>query len=180
MKMERKFNTLKLEEYFYFIDNHKSYKDFNTLGLYRSIIENENLNELERILVRDYAHKYFKKSFNFLQIKDPYTYIAVSTIAQELTKGDEEKLWNDVYRNQKKILKDKKIKHRNFGFYSKHNCGYDTCPMNGMMIKQGSWMAEFDMAIGNKNKWMAKVKSNRNKSERKREKQIIENELSDE
>lgn len=41
MKINRKFNTLNFKEYLYFIENHKQFSDFNTLGLYRSIIENE-------------------------------------------------------------------------------------------------------------------------------------------
>ncbi len=37
MEIGQKFNTLNLKEYEFFIDNYKDYKDFNTLGLYRSM-----------------------------------------------------------------------------------------------------------------------------------------------
>ena len=119
MEIGRKFNTFTLEEYFFYIDNHKKYKDFNTLGLYRSIVENENLTIEEKLNVREYAHKIFKKTFDFLQLKDPWTFKEVTYLGQELTRGDEEKIWSDIRKNQQRILADKKIKHRNFGEYSK-------------------------------------------------------------
>jgi hypothetical protein len=61
-----RFNTFTKDEYFFFIDHHKKYSDFNTLGLYRSIIENEKLALNDKIAVRDYAHKLFQKTFDFL------------------------------------------------------------------------------------------------------------------
>ena len=109
---------LQLEEYFFYIDNHKKYKDFNTLGLYRSIVENEKLTLDNKLAVREYAHKVFRKSFNFLQLKDPKTYVEVEHLGEELTKVDEQNIWDNVKQNQQKILKAKKIKHRNFGEYS--------------------------------------------------------------
>ena len=174
MEIGQKFNTLTKEEYFFFIDNHKKYSDFNTLGLYRSIIENEKLALADKIEIRDYAHKTFQKTFDFLQLKDPKTYFEVSVIGQVITKGDEVQIWNDIKANQQKILADKKIKHRNFGDYSKHNCGYDHCPYNGLMIKQGSWLAEGNMHFNSdKNKYSGKIKSDRLKKERKNEQQTI-------
>jgi len=121
MEIGQKFNKLTLGEYFFYIDNHKKYKDFNTLGLYRSIVENDKLSLDDKIQVREYSHKTFKKTFDFLQLKDPKVYFEVSTLGQVLTKGDEEKIWNDILKNQQRILSDKRIKHRNFGQYSKHN-----------------------------------------------------------
>jgi len=88
MEIGRKFNTFTLTEYFFYIDNHKKYKDFNTLGLYRSIVENEYLTIEEKLTVREYAHKIFKKTFDFLQLKDPWTFKAVTYLGQELTRGD--------------------------------------------------------------------------------------------
>lgn len=177
MEIGKQFKCLTYDEYFFFIDNHKKYSDFNTLGLYRSLFENEKLNIEEKIRVRDYANGLFQKSFDFLQIKDPWTYIKVTTLGQELTSGDKEELWRKIFVAQEKILKDKRIKHRNFGEYSKHNCGYETCPMNGIMTKQGSFLAEYGMCIGNINKYIQKQKSERRKSDRKNENQIIKKEL---
>jgi len=174
MEIGQKFNKLTLKEYFFYIDNHKRYTDFNTLGLYRSIIENNKLDIADKIEVRDYAHRKFKKTFDFLQLKDPKTYFDVTTIGKDLTKADELEIWNDIIDNQQKILAYKRIKHRNFGEYSKHNCGYDTCPLNGIMIKQGSTISESHMYFqSDKDGHSGKIKSDKRKSERKKEKQMI-------
>jgi hypothetical protein len=181
MKIEQKFNTLTKEEYFFFIDNYKKYSDFNTLGLYRSIIENEKLNLADKIEVRDYAHKIFQKTFYFLQLKDPATFFKISTIGQALTEGDEYKIWDDIRLNQQKILTDKKIKHRNFGTYSKHHCGYDWCPYNGLMIRQGSGLAETSIHFdSDKNKFACKIKSDKLKKERRIIKQTIKKNIENE
>lgn len=177
MQIGKKFNTLNVKEYFSCIDNHKKYTDFNTLGLYRSICENEKLTLEEKLAVREYAHRFFRKSFDFLQLKDPLTFVKVNYLGQELTKGDEEKIWDDLSIQQQKILKDKRIKHRNFGIYSKHNCGYETCIYNGLMIRQGSWLTEGTLHFdSDKNKYESKIKSERRKFDRKNEKQLIRKE----
>ncbi|QRR04036.1 hypothetical protein HWI92_03910 [Dyadobacter sandarakinus] len=174
MEIGQKFNKLTLKEYFFYIDNYKKYTDFNTLGLYRSIIENDKLHLADKIEVREYAHKIFKNTFDFLQLKDPKTYFDITTIGQELTKADERQLWNNIIDNQQKILADKKFGYRNFGDYSKHNCGYETCPLNGLMIRQGSTISEAHMTFNSdKNKYAAKDKSDRRKTDRKNEKEII-------
>lgn len=178
MNIERKFNQLTIDEYLFFIDNYKKYKDFNTLGLYRSIVENEKLTLDEKLKVREYAHKTFQKTFDFLQLKDPKVFFEVSTLGQELTEGDRLRIWDDIRLNQQKILNDKKIKHRNFGTYSKHNCGYPDCAWNGLMIRRGSWLADGNMHfVGDKNKYQKKLKSERVKSDRRKVKQIINIEL---
>ncbi|AWA30995.1 hypothetical protein HYN48_13395 [Flavobacterium magnum] len=177
MEIGKQFNSLRFEDYFFYIDNYKKYSDFNTLGLYRSLSENEKLNLEQKISIRDYANKIFEKTFNFLQVKDPWTYITVQTLGLELTDGDKEEMWRKIFINQEKILREKRIKHKNFGEYSKHNCGYETCPMNGIMIKQGSFMADYEMCIGNINRYVQKQKSEKRKSDRKSESQIINNEL---
>ncbi len=181
LQINRKFNTLSLEEYIYFIDNYKKYTDFNMLGLYRSLLENSIINTTDKIEVREYAHKTFKKSFDFLQIKDPVTFLEVSSLGQELTKVDRAQLWYEIRENQQKILTDKKIKHRNFGQYSKHNCRDENCIWNGFMIKQESWLREWSMYFdSDKNPWPAKCKSICRKSDRKSKKQIIVRELENE
>lgn len=179
MEIGKNFNKFNLKEYFFYIDNYKKYNDFNTLGLYRSLIENEKLSLDEKLIVREYAHKIFGKTFDFLQLKDPMTYVQVKYLGQELTKGDEIGVWDSIRKNQQKILADKKIKHKNFGVYSKHNCGYETCPFNGIMIRQGSLLMETNMHFdSDKNKFATKAKSKNRKSDRKNVKQIIQEELS--
>lgn len=138
MKIDRQFNTFTKQEYFFSIDNYEKYSNFNTLGLYRSILENENLLLEEKIEIRDYANQTFQKTFDFLQIKDPSTYVKLVSLGVDLTKADERQIWKDVVRWQEKTLADKKIKHRNFGDYSKHNCGDTICVYNGLMVHQSN------------------------------------------
>tara|TARA_R110002072_G_scaffold274889_10_gene435940 strand:+ start:2364 stop:2906 length:543 start_codon:yes stop_codon:yes gene_type:complete len=178
MKIGKRFNELSKSDYFHFIDNYKKYSDFNTLGMYRSICENEKLSLNDRIEIRDYANTVFEKTFEFYQLKDPKTYFDLSTLGYEMTVADERKVWDDIIINQEKILSKKKIKHRNFGEYSKHNCGYDDCKFNGLMIKQGSGLAESSMHFrSDKNADAAKLKSNRIKKERRNKNQIIKDNL---
>lgn len=180
MNIGKKFNELNLEEYIFLIDNHKNYKDFNTLGLYRSLLENDKLFLQDKIAIRNYAHKLFKKNFDFLQLKDPKTFVDVSNLGMEITKADEEKVWDSVIKNQQKILNDKRIRHRNFGTYSKHDCPYDDCIYKGLMVRPTSRLAwgsiHFD---GDKNKYQQKAKTERRKSERKREKLLINKQIDD-
>ena len=178
MKIGKKFNQLSLSEYKHYMDNYKKYTDFNTLGLYRSIGENERLSLEDKIEIRDYANEVFGKTFNFYQLKDPGTYFELITLGKELTKADENQIWQEIKSNQQKILKEKRIKHRNFGNYSKHHCGYEHCPMNGMMVKQGSYLAESHMWFdADKKKYSRKQKSERIKKDRKSKSQIIQKEL---
>lgn len=178
MEIGKKFNQLSVGEYKHYIDNHKKYTDFNTLGLYRSIGENEKLDIEDKIEIRDYANRVFAKTFNFYQLKDPATYFELITLGKELTKGDEKRIWEEIRQNQERILKEKRIKHRNFGNYAKHNCSYEDCPMNGIMVKQGSWMIEDHMWFdSDKNKYSRRDKSVRLKKERKSKHRIINEEL---
>jgi hypothetical protein len=168
MKIEKPFNQFSFKEIFYFIDNHKKYTNFNTLGLYRSIIENEKLSLDDRIKLREYANNIFQKTFDFLQLKDPKAFFTVSTLGMDLTIADERQIWKDIIQNQEKILKQKRIKHRNFGDYSKHNCGDGDCVYNGIMVKQGSVLTESSMHFKtDKPKRDKKEKSKRYERERK-------------
>jgi hypothetical protein len=119
MKIGVKFNQLTYREYIYILDRHQKYTDFNPLALYRSIGENKKLDLTQKIAIRDLAHQHFSKFFEFLQIKDSRTYIEVSTLGETLTAGEKDRLWETIHKNQEKILKAKRIKHRNFGIVSK-------------------------------------------------------------
>lgn len=170
MKIGQKFNKLNLKEYFFYIDNNKKYTNFNKLGLYRSIIENEKLSLAEKIEVRDYANKIFQKYFDFLQIKDPQTYFELITLGKEITSGDEQQLWREIRKNQEKVLKSKKIKHRNFGIFSKNSCARDDHMVKQRLTARRSYI-DFE---SDKNRWESKSKSLRKKKERKNEQQIIQ------
>jgi hypothetical protein len=176
MEIGQKFNKLTLKEYFFCIENHKKYTEFNTLGLYRSILENEKLDLVEKVEVRDYANQFFQKTFDFLQLKDPFTFFGLSTLGKELTVADERKGWNEIRENQERILKAKRIKHRNFGVYSRHTC-VETCLWNGLMVRQGSNISRMNPAMrfnSDKINQCAELKSLRNKKERKKEKQTVQ------
>jgi hypothetical protein len=142
--------------------------------LYRSLIENDRLSLQDKIAIRDHSHSLFKKNFDFLQLKDPKTFVDVSSLGMDLTKADERKIWDDVIKNQQSILNGKRIRHRNFGTYSKHDCPYEDCVYKGLMVRPNSRLAWGSMHFdSDKNKYEPKLKSDRRKTERKREQAII-------
>lgn len=175
MKIGRPFNQLSKSEYFHYIDNHKKYTDFNTLGLYRSLVEHEKLSLEEKLEIRDYAHRTFQKTFDFLQLKDPVTFIEVTYLGEELTNVEWRQAFDRVRENQQRILEKKRFGHRNFGTYSKHNCGSDWCPYNGMMVREGSVLCESSMNFKSdaRKKWGFSYKVEDRSKFRSSSKQII-------
>jgi hypothetical protein len=178
MKLGRPFNKLKFSEYLAFIPMHEVFSDFNTLGLYRSILENEKLTLEQKIEVRDLSHTFFEKQFDFLQLKDPVTYLAVVSLGRELTKADERQLWEEVKVNQQKILAKKRIQHRNFGTYSKHDCGVEDCVYKDIMVQNGSILCEAQIRFdSDKNITSGFIKSERERKERREKRLIIRENL---
>ena len=51
MKINKKFKQINMAEYRHYIAHHQKYADFNPLGLYRSILENDKLDEAARLEV---------------------------------------------------------------------------------------------------------------------------------
>jgi hypothetical protein len=180
MKLGRPFKKLKFADYLVFIPMHDRFSDWNTLGLYRSIIEHATMTIEEKLQVRDLAHRYFQKQFDFLQLKDPKTYMDICSIGQEMTKADTRQLWENVRTAQEKILAEKKFGHRNFGIYGKHDCGYPDCFMNGLMVRSGSKFCESTMRFDtDKNMVSGQIKSERMKRDRKNRKQFIDEGLTE-
>ncbi len=143
MKLTKKFNQFTLAEYIDVLERHRDYSNFNVLGLFRSILENEKLDFAQKLEVKEIAISKFAKQFEFLQLKDPYTYIEIQALGQEdLTIADKSQMWKNLIVHQQKMLIAKKIGHRNFGTYSKHDCGIESCYYNGLMIKRGSILTE--------------------------------------
>ena len=179
MKISRRLNTFSYSEYIHLLKIYARYTDFNSLGLFRSILENEKLTAKQKTEIRDAAIGTFPKFFAFLQVKDPWTYRKLTLLGQDFTKADEDLLRDIIELNQQKILADKRIKHRNFGIYSKHSCGYDTCHMNGLMIKQSSLLSEYNMVTPSRRpqKYSTFSKAERRKQERKSKHQIIQTDL---
>ena len=173
MKVGKQFNTLTYGEYLHLIENYKKFTDFNSLGLFRSIVETTKLSLEQKLELRKVAIAAFAKTFDFLQLKDPQTYFEVSMLGENLTKADEKQAWENIKRNQQIIWKSKNLGHRNFGTYSKHICGYDTCHLNGMMIRQGSRLAYGGQMHfhWDSNSWAKQVKAERRKRARKSEQQ---------
>ncbi|GAA4047895.1 hypothetical protein GCM10022409_37790 [Hymenobacter glaciei] len=183
MKVGKQFNTLTYGEYLHLIENHKKFTDFNTLGLFRSIVETTKLNLDEKLELRKVAVAAFAKTFDFLQLKDPVTYFEVNILGETLTVADKNQAWDDIKRNQQLILENKRLSHRNFGTYSKHICGYDTCNLNGMMIRQDSHLAyggTIHFNSDNHRTWSKQKNAERQKQERKAKPQLIKLQLENE
>ncbi len=177
MKIGRKLNTFSFKEYLHLLKNYTRFTDFNSLGLFRSILENKKLTLEQQLEIRDVATKTFPKFFTFLQVKDPWTFRKLGLLGQDFTVADEDRLRNIIDLNQQKILAKKRIKHRNFGIYAKHSCGYDTCFMNNLMTKQNSLLSEYGMFSMRTDKYSTFSKSERRKQERKRKHQLIQTDL---
>lgn len=174
MEINKKFNTFTLEEYIFYIDNRKKYTNFNELWLFRSVFENEKITIDEQIQLKEYIIKEMPKVYEFMQVRHPDLYEKIFFLGKNPTKGDEDALWKTIRLNQEKILKTKKIKHRNFWDYSKHNCGYDDCHLNWLMIQKWSWFCENNMHfISDQHSYRMKDKSYKLKQERKSEKNIV-------
>lgn len=177
MKINRQFNTFNLREYMDIIPNHKKYTDFNTLGLYRSIHETQKLSTKEKIAVRDFANTFFQKTYDFLQIKDPWTYVDLEMLGLNLTNQQEHLIWEKVRIYQQEYLKEKRIRHRNFGVFSKHCCGSEYCQYKGLMLKNGrhpSVLMESEITFKtDKSTRSLKAKSQQVVKDRKNEKKII-------
>jgi hypothetical protein len=184
MRIGQKFNKLTLNEYFFYINNHKRCKDFNTLGLYRSILESKKLSLAEKIEVRDDANQFFQKTFDFLQVKDPITFLRLSTLGEDLTKADERQLEKVIQKNQRRILKAKRIRHRSFGIHSRHTC-VKTCIWNGLMVKPNSKLSLMNRGAGiyfdsDKNKWIGGKKALRPRKTRRQKIQEIREQIESE
>jgi hypothetical protein len=177
MKIGQQLNTLSYGEYLNLLKNYSRFADFNSLGLFRSILENEKLTLEQKIQVRDVSISVFPKFFTFLQVKDPWTFRKLELLGQDFTVADEDRLRNIIDLNQQKILAKKRIKHRNFGIYAKHSCGYDTCCMNNLMTKQNSLLSEYGMFSMRADKYSTFSKSERRKQERKKKHQLIQADL---
>ena len=63
MKVGKQFNTLTYGEYLHLIEHHNKFTDFNTLGLFRSIVETTKLSLEEKLQLRTVAVAAFAKTF---------------------------------------------------------------------------------------------------------------------
>jgi len=168
-----KYNTFTKKDYIFATNNVKK-KNINMLGLYRSILENEKLTLADKIEMRDLLNEKNFKTFEFYQIKDPDLYVNLFILDKDMNEQQIDKVWDEVKEFQERKLKEKKLGHRNIGTYSKHNCGMVDCSMNGLMIKQGSPMAENCLSFkSDTNKSYKKDKSRKFKKDRKNKSKMI-------
>jgi hypothetical protein len=97
-------------------------------------------------------------------------------LGADLSGREKRVFFGKVKENQQKILAEKRIRHRNFGTYSKHKCGYDTFHLNGLMIQtknQSSAGSECLITFKtDKNRYAAKEKSIRLRKKQKAFEQI--------
>ena len=137
MNINQPFNELSATRIREIIQNYKQYKDFNRLGLFRGLIESECLSPEERTSLQKLARKTFDRYFDFLVIKDPDTWwTTLHPNWVENSFSDRLDRWRKIEHHQRVIIERKGLGHRNFGTYSKHDCGYEDCPLNGVMIKK--------------------------------------------
>ena len=181
MKVGKQFNTLTPGEYLHLLQHHRKYTDFNTLGLFRSLLENPRLSLAQQLELRQAAIAAFPKPFEFLQLKDPVTYFELNALGESLTSADKAQAWTDIRHNQQRMLTSKQLRHRNFGTYSKHLCGHDDCPLNGLMIKKCSalsYPAQFGFHenmpfASDKNRYSAVQQAKARRRERKQERRLL-------
>ncbi|SEQ79602.1 hypothetical protein [Neolewinella agarilytica] len=170
MKIGRPINQLTARALRRLLSDYRRYTDFNRLGLFRGILESQILNPHEKQEIRDLAKETFRKYYDFLVVKDPYTWDRLEHLGENRNRQQEGQDWKEIRRKQEEILRRKRIRHRNFGVYSRHDCGYETCNVNNCMTRPkgpnryGSEMS-FD---SDRYKYARKEKSRRHKQQRRR------------
>ena len=109
-----------MAEYRHYIAHHQKYADFNPLGLYRSILENNKLSEAEKQAVLALAKHYFPKFYDFLLVKDFNTYVALSRLGLPPLNPAQQWDYNAQLRIQaEKILACKRIHNWRVGTQTK-------------------------------------------------------------
>jgi hypothetical protein len=179
MKVGKLFNTLTYGEYLYLIDHHQRFSDFNTLGLFRSIVETTKLSLDQKLELRKVAIATFPKAFDFLQLKDPVTYFEVCFLGESLTVADKRQAWENIRHSQQEILKSKKLNHRNFGTYARHCCGIDTCPIKGVMLRQADRSSSSMHFHTDKSSYASQEKAERRKKDRKTQSHLVTQSLNE-
>jgi hypothetical protein len=180
MKVGKQFNTLNYGEYLHLIEHHQRFSDFNTLGLFRSLVENTKLSLNQKLELRKVAVAAFSKTFDFLQLKDPVTYFEVRFLGESLTIADKHQAWENIRHNQQEILRSKKLNHRNFGTHARHCCGIDTCPIKGVMLRQTDRSSNSMRFHTDNSNYAAREKAEMRKKDRKMKKRLVFQFLSNE
>lgn len=69
MTIDKPFNQFSKQEYLECIPNHQLYTEFNTLGLYRSLLENGNLSKDDKLEIRELPITILKRPSIFFNLK---------------------------------------------------------------------------------------------------------------
>lgn len=124
-KIEKRYNTFNYDEYIFYLNKYKEYKNFNIYGIFNSFLENKILTDPEKLkLIKKYSEKFYK-SFEFLKVKNEHLYLKLFSIIEnkDYTANGKNGLYDNAVKNierdVEKILNNKKIKYRNFGENSK-------------------------------------------------------------
>ena len=104
-----------MAEYRHYIAHHQKYADFNPLGLYRSILENDKLDEAALLEILAFANQYFQRFYNFLFVKDPVTYSRLATLGQGLSETQQWQHLSHVWDRREKWCAEKGIRHQRIG-----------------------------------------------------------------
>ena len=115
MKINKKFKQMSMAEYHHYIAHHQKYADFNPLGLYRSILENDKLDEAAQLEILAFANQYFQRFYNFLFIKDPVAYSKLATLGQGLSETQQRQHLSHVWDRREKWCAEKGIRHQRIG-----------------------------------------------------------------
>ena len=106
---------MSMAKYRHYIAHHQKYADFNPLGLYRSILENDKLDEAARLEVLALANQYFQRFYNFLFIKDPVAYSRLTTLGQGLSETQQRQHLSHVWDRREQWCAEKGIRHQRIG-----------------------------------------------------------------
>ena len=104
-----------MAEYHHYIAHHQKYADFNPLGLYRSILENDKLDEAARLEILAFANQYFQRFYDFLFVKDPVTYSRLATLGQGLSETQQRQHLSRVWDRREQWCAEKGILHQRIG-----------------------------------------------------------------
>ena len=111
MKVNKKFKQMSMAEYRHYIAHHQKYADFNPLGLYRSILENDKLDEAAQLEILAFANQYFQRFYDFLFIKDPVAYSRLATLGQDLSETQQRQHLSRVWDRREQWCAEKAIRH---------------------------------------------------------------------
>jgi len=172
MKIGRPFHQLSVGTLRRLIPAYRKYTDFNRLGFFRGLLESQKLSLDEQQELLALGKSTFARYYDFLVVKDPYTWDKLENLGITRTRQAENADWLKIREKQFEILRRKRFGHRNFGINSRHDCGYEHCKLNNFMTKPkyqsryGSeiWFKQDSRKYSKKEKHLARKKEKRQRA----------------